>query len=74
MESAVMIDESAKIWRVEVRIPWAALGGIRPLTGDRWRANFFRHDRSHAAGLAFSPTLKGSFHVPERFGWLGFVE
>ena len=74
MESAVMIDESAKVWRVEVRIPWSALGGDRPLTGDSWRANFFRHDREHHAGLAFSPTLRGSFHTPERFGWLVFVE
>ncbi len=74
MESAVVIDESAKVWRVEVRIPWSAFGGDRPLRGDRWRANFFRHDREHHAGLAFSPTLRGSFHTPERFGWLVFVE
>ncbi len=73
MESAVRIDESAKVWRVEVRIPWSALGE-RPLSGDSWRANFYRHDRKHGAGLAFSPTLRGSFHTPERFGWLGFVE
>ncbi len=74
MESVVSIDEAAHIWRVEVRIPWSALGGERPHTGDTWRANFYRHDRQHQAGLAFSPTLRGSFHTPERFGWLAFVE
>lgn len=73
-ESAVIVDDTARVWRVEVRIPWSALGGNGPRTGDAWRANFFRHDRHDRAGLAFSPTLRGTFHAPERFGWLEFVE
>jgi hypothetical protein len=72
-ESAVVIDEDAKIWRVEVRIPLSALSELTPQPGTRWRINLFRHDRSDDAFLAFSPPLKGSFHTPERFGWLEFA-
>jgi predicted TIM-barrel fold metal-dependent hydrolase len=71
-ESAVAIDESARIWRVEVRIPLTALSQTMPKAGDRWKINLYRHDRSDNGFLAFSPTLKGSFHSPERFGWLEF--
>lgn len=73
-ESAVTVDEAAKVWRVEVRIPLTALSEASPKTGTRWRINLFRHDRASNTGLAFSPTLKGSFHAPERFGWLEFVK
>ena len=74
MESAVKIDEGAKVWRVEVRIPIKALtSGAAPAKGTRWRLNLFRHDTAARAGLAFRPTLKPSFHAPERFGWLEFV-
>ena len=67
-----MIDEDAKIWRVEVRIPLTALSETLPQSGTRWKINLFRHDRSDNAFLAFSPPLKGSFHTPERFGWIEF--
>ncbi len=72
MESAVQIDEASRIWRVEVRIPWAAFGGGAPDAGERWRINFYRHDKASGAGLAWSPTLTGTFHEPARFGWLEF--
>lgn len=71
-QSAVTIDEDAKVWRVEVRIPLAAICETLPKSGTRWRLNLFRHDRAHKAGLAFSPTLTRTFHTPERFGWLVF--
>lgn len=71
-ESAVKVDEANKIWRVEVRIPFASLAETAPRAGTRWRINLFRHDREHRAGLAFSPTLTRTFHTPERFGWLEF--
>jgi hypothetical protein len=71
-ESAVTVDDSAKIWRVEVRIPLASLSDQMPKRGTRWRVNFFRHDKAHRAGLAFSPTLTRTFHTPDRFGWLEF--
>jgi hypothetical protein len=74
MESAVLVDEAAKVWRVETRIPLSALSDTPPKPGTRWKINLFRYDKAHNAGLAFSPTLKPSFHVPERFGWLEFAD
>lgn len=73
-ESAVTIDENARIWRVEARIPLSALSERPPEVGTRWRINLFRHDKADKGYLALSPTLKGTFHAPERFGWLEFVE
>ena len=72
MESAVTVDDAAKVWRVEVRIPLAALSEVAPARGTRWRINLFRHDKHSGAGLALSPTLKGSFHEPARSAWLEF--
>lgn len=72
-ESAVHIDAAAKRWFVEARIPLAALAETPPQAGTRWRINLFRHDRTHQAGLAFSPTLRNTFHAPDRFGWLEFA-
>jgi predicted TIM-barrel fold metal-dependent hydrolase len=72
-ESKVSVDEALKVWRVESRIPLAALSQSLPKVGDRWRLNLYRHDRAAAAYLAMSPTLEGSFHVPARFGWLEFT-
>ena len=72
MESAVSVDEAAKVWRVEVRIPIKALAESAPEAGARWRINLYRHDKASNAGLALRPTLKGSFHAPERFGFLEF--
>jgi hypothetical protein len=71
-ESAARIDDAAKVWRVEVRIPLAAIAATAPQPGTRWRLNLYRHDRANRAGLAFSPTLTRTFHTPARFGWLEF--
>ena len=71
-DSSVVIDESAKVWRVETRIPLAALAKHAPQVGDRWKINLYRHDRADNAFMAMSPTLRGSFHTPARFGWLQF--
>jgi hypothetical protein len=72
MESAVTIDEAARVWRVEVRIPLKAISSIPPGANTRWRINLYRHDKASGVGLALSPTLRGSFHTPARFGWLQF--
>ncbi len=72
MESAVRVDEAARIWRVEVRIPLKSLTNTPPAAGTKWRINLYRHDKEHGAGLAWSPTLTGTFHQPSRFGWLEF--
>ncbi len=44
-----------------------------PQPGDRWRMNLYRGEsRPKPAGLAWSPTLRDDFHVPQRFGELVF--
>jgi hypothetical protein len=60
-----------------VSIPLGCISADPPKSGDRWRANFCRIDRS-AAGDEFSawqPTLRTppDFHVPAAFGGLEFV-
>jgi len=60
-----------------LRLPFASLGST-PQSGDEWRANFFRIDRSAAHGDGFSawqPTWKSpaDFHVAAAFGALRFV-
>ncbi len=74
IESAVKVDKKAKMWTCELRIPLKALSDTKPSAGTRWRVNLFRCDRAHKAFLAWNPTLGGSFHVPEKFGVLEFVE
>jgi Amidohydrolase/Carbohydrate family 9 binding domain-like len=72
--SGTHLDQKAKVWTCELRIPLSALGATAPTAGTRWRANFYRSDRAHRAGLAWNPTLTGTFHTPARFGVLEFVE
>ena len=72
--SAVKIDERAKVWTAEIRIPLATLKASRPAPGQRWRLNLYRSDRAGDVFLAWSPTLTPSAHTPERFGVLEFAE
>lgn len=64
----------AGVWTCEMRIPLKALAEAKPAVGARWRINLFRCDRANKAFLAWSPTMGGSFHDPEKFGFLDFVE
>jgi hypothetical protein len=73
-ESAVRIDRKAKVWHCEMRIPMSALSEKKPSPGARWRLNLFRCDRANSAFLAWSPTMNGNFHTPEKFGTLEFAE
>jgi hypothetical protein len=64
-------------FQVVIRLPFESLGG-GPESGDEWRANFFRVDRSIANGDDFSawqPALKSpaDFHVAAVFGALRFT-
>ena len=71
--SAVHVDK-AGTWTCELRIPNTALDGSTPSPGGHWRLNLFRCDRANHAALAWQATLTGTFHAPERFGILEFVE
>ena len=68
------MDKTARRWTCEMRIPLKSLASIKPKAGTQWRLNFYRCDQANKAFLAWSPTLTGSFHVPEKFGVLEFVE
>jgi predicted TIM-barrel fold metal-dependent hydrolase len=71
--SAVKVDEKAKVWTAELRIPYASLGGdVRPLKGGKWRLNLYRSDRAGNVFMAWNPTLTGTAHTPERFGIIEF--
>jgi predicted TIM-barrel fold metal-dependent hydrolase len=71
-EAAIKVDESAKIWTAEWRIPLSALSQAKPHAGTHWRINLFRCDVAHSAFLAWNPTLQATFHAPEKFGVLEF--
>ncbi len=64
-------------WTAELAIPFRSLVSDPPQPGARWRANFFRIDRPAETPRelsAWSPTGRGTFHVPERFGVIEFRE
>jgi hypothetical protein len=72
--SKVKIDESAKVWTAELRIPLSTLGDARPASAMKWRLNLYRSDRAGKVFLAWSPTLTGTAHTPDRFGIIEFEE
>jgi hypothetical protein len=64
-------------WCAEMAIPFRSLIAEPPRPGARWRANFCRIDRPPGVERelsAWSPPGRGSFHTPERFGWVEFVQ
>lgn len=75
MRTAGEINETAKLWRVAMAIPFTAFG-CRPQAGDAWHANLFRISRLNGERqyLTFSPTLTAqpNFHVTESFVKLRF--
>lgn len=72
MQWKVRVNKPHKVWRAEIRIPLASISDVAPQAGTRWRANLYRIDRAGKAFLAMNPVLSGSFHTPERFGWMEF--
>lgn len=72
--SYTRVEQKTKTWTCELRIPISALPGTKLAAGVSWRMNLFRTDHAHRAALAWNPTLTGTFHQPERFGELEFVE
>ncbi|MBN2329169.1 MAG: carbohydrate-binding family 9-like protein [Candidatus Omnitrophica bacterium] len=82
MEASVWVDgtvqdssDQDRVWQVEVRIPFSAVGGSAPEAGDVWRANFYRYCRTTGQDVEYcswSPTRLVSFHEPSRFGYLEF--
>lgn len=73
-QSVTRINRKGRIWSVEMRMPLELLSSAKPVPGTRWRLNLYRCDKANHASLAWSPTLTGSFHTPEKFGLLEFAE
>ena len=70
-------ESKDKEWRVEIALPFSDLNVAAPKSGDCWRGNFYRYNRTFGKPLelvAWSPTLTPSFHEPNRFGYIEFGE
>lgn len=74
LKSAVHVGSQE--WTVEIALPFedcVTATHTPPRSGDRWRLNLYRTDRKpRLLDLAWSPTLRESFHVPARFGEIVF--
>jgi len=59
-------------WTCEIALPMEDIvtaPHLPPAPGDRWRMNLYRGEqRPKPANLAWSPTLRDDFHIPQRFG------
>jgi alpha-galactosidase len=80
-EHATRVDEKAKVWTCEFRIPLASMkvAAIKP--GETWRLNFFRMDgkeqgpkpRHLMSWSSITPPHNG-YHTPKYFGIVRFVK
>ncbi|MCI0421812.1 MAG: carbohydrate-binding family 9-like protein [Acidobacteria bacterium] len=65
-----------KGWTVELSLPLkeaVTAPNLPPKDGDKWRLNLYRIERKPLEQyIAWSPTLKPSFHTPSRFGEVTF--
>ncbi len=78
-EHATRVDEQAKVWTCEMRIPLKSMQGAALAPGTEWRINFYRADGPGADPrrrfMSWSTIPEGkSFHVPTRFGTIRFVD
>ncbi len=76
VDGSVDGKEGDKEWTCEIALPMEDIvpaPNIPPKPGDRWRLNLYRVEKMPArAGLAWSPTLRNDFHMPEMFGYIVF--
>ena len=64
------IDAPKKIWYAEMRIAWLAIDKRKPAEGLEYRINLYRCQgpKSDRKYIAWQPTGRQTFHVPEKFG------
>ena len=78
MEWHTRIDEAAKLWYCEVRIPWKSIAtpGKPVKAGDEFRLNLYRIEGAEPERryLAWRPVNSPSFHTPAAFGRLKLAE
>jgi hypothetical protein len=68
--SKTRVDAGKKIWYAEMKIPFAAIDKRKPAEGVEYRINLYRCQGADPGRvyIAWQPTGKHSFHVPEKFG------
>jgi len=77
--SRAAVQRTERGWNAEIAVPFASVAH-GPQVGVRWRANFCRIERPARDGSiprelsAWSPPMRESFHTPERFGIIEFVD
>ena len=73
---AARIDSDRKIWYACMRIPYKAIDTWSAQAGNTLRLNLYRSQgpKAQHAAIAWQPTHKASFHVPEAFGTLELVK
>ncbi len=73
---AARIDRQKKIWYGVMRIPFAAIDPQAPQVGSMFRVNMFRMQgpAPDTKSIVWQPTMKNTFHVPERFGRLELTD
>lgn len=66
------IDSAAKVWYGEMRIPWTSIDSRPPQKGNELRINLYRCQgpKADRKFIAWQPTGKATYHVPESFGRL----
>ena len=69
---AARIDAKSRIWYAAMRIPLSAIDSRPPSEGNEFRINLYVSEgpASNHRSMAWRPTMKPNFHVPERFGVL----
>lgn len=70
--ASARIDREHKVWYGFLRIPYSAVDTRPAAAGNTLRINLFRcwGEEPHRTLLAWRPTMKPNFHVPEAFGIL----
>lgn len=71
-ESRTRVDEAAKTWICEMRIPWPSIDARKPRAGNELRLNLYRIEGAppNRKFIAWQPVQALSYHTPERFGRL----
>jgi hypothetical protein len=75
-QSAARINPARKIWYGFMRIPYSAIDNRSAAAGNLLRINFYRGQGagSNHKEIAWQPTHKATFHVPESFGVIKLVK
>jgi hypothetical protein len=68
--SKTRIDEANKVWYGEMKIPFSSIASQAPAVGQQFRVNFYRMQGTARKMIAWQPTHKKNYHVPEAFGML----